>query len=74
MPACVAGEGAYVAEKVGRESFANHTSVEARAYHFSASPLQKNINLLIRILTYTAVALCALPRALLRARRARRRP
>jgi cation-transporting ATPase E len=57
---CVAGEGAYRAEKVGMEAFAHETSAQARAYSYTASPLQQTIDLLIKILTWTAVILCAL--------------
>jgi cation-transporting ATPase E len=56
---CVAGEGAYTAEQVGAAAFAQRTASEARAYRYTASPLQESINRLIRILTYTAVVLCA---------------
>jgi cation-transporting ATPase E len=55
---CVAGEGAYQADKVGAESFAQRTATEARQYRFSASPIQDSINRLIWILTCLAVALC----------------
>jgi cation-transporting ATPase E len=57
---CVAGEGIYRADKVGAEAFANRTSLEARSYRFTPSPLTRTINLLIHILTYTAVGLCIL--------------
>jgi cation-transporting ATPase E len=57
---CVAGEGSYRADRVGAEAFAQKTANEARAYRYAASPLQQSINRLLRILTYTAVALCAL--------------
>jgi cation-transporting ATPase E len=56
---CVAGEGAYTADRVGAASFAQRTATEARAYRYTASPLQESIDRLIRILTYTAVVLCA---------------
>ncbi|HZY90103.1 MAG TPA: HAD-IC family P-type ATPase, partial [Gemmataceae bacterium] len=56
---CVAGEGAYRAERVGADAFAHRTAAEARSYAYAASPLQDAINRLIRVLTYTAVALCA---------------
>jgi cation-transporting ATPase E len=56
---CVAGEGAYVAEQVGAASFVQRTAIEARAYRYTSSPLQQGINRVIRILTYTAVGLCA---------------
>lgn len=57
---CVAGEGAYLAEKVGTEAFAQQTSSEARHYRFVASPLTKIINRIVLMLTYVAVALIAL--------------
>jgi cation-transporting ATPase E len=55
---CVAGDGSYVAEQVGAESFVQRTAGEARAYRYAASPLQENINRLIKVLTWTAVILC----------------
>jgi cation-transporting ATPase E len=57
---CVAGEAVYQADQVGRSAFANQTSLLARQYHYAASPVQHAINLLIRILTGTAVVLCGL--------------
>src|SRR6185503_11340116 len=36
---CVAGEGAYRAERVGREAFAQSTSAQARRYSYTHSPL-----------------------------------
>jgi cation-transporting ATPase E len=56
---CVAGEGAYVAEQVGAAAFAQRTASEARAYRYTASPLQDGINRLIRVLTGATLALCA---------------
>jgi cation-transporting ATPase E len=55
---CVAGEGSYRADRVGKEAFAQSTSAQARAYSYTPSPLTKTINLLIHVLTYTAVLLC----------------
>jgi cation-transporting ATPase E len=55
---CVAGEGAYRADQVGVESFAQRTAAEARTYAYAASPLQEIINRLLRILSGVAVALC----------------
>jgi cation-transporting ATPase E len=57
---CVAGEGAYRAEQVGAESFAQRTSLAARAYQYTASPLTDVINLLIKLLSYAAIGLCLL--------------
>src|SRR5262249_7302381 len=39
---------------------AHHTSAEARQYRHAPSPLQKTIDLLLRILTAAAVVLCLL--------------
>jgi cation-transporting ATPase E len=57
---CVAGEGAYRAEKVGGAAFAQSTSAEARRYHYTASPMTRAINVIIKVLSATAVGLCAL--------------
>jgi cation-transporting ATPase E len=57
---CVAGEAVYRADQVGGSAFAHQTSLQARQYLYSASPVQRAINLLIRVLTGTAVALCGL--------------
>lgn len=57
---CVAGEGMYRADKVGKEAFANQTSAQARKYHAAASPLTRVINRLVQVLSYTAVALILL--------------
>ncbi len=54
---CVAGEGAYRADRVGAAAFAQMTAREARAYRYSASPLEASINRLIRILTALTVLL-----------------
>ena len=57
---CVAGDGCYRAEKVGAEAFAQCTSLEARAYRHTTSPLQTAINRIVQLCTYTAVALVIL--------------
>src|SRR5262249_33237272 len=57
---CVAGEGAYRADKVGAEAFAQSTTVEARAYHHVASPLQHGIDRIIQVLTAVTVVFSAL--------------
>lgn len=54
----VAGEGRYVADGVGADSYARRTAAEARQYRYAASLLQMSIDTLIRILTALAVALC----------------
>ena len=57
---CVAGQGGYRADRVGVESFAQQTSIQARRYHYSPSPMQKIVDTIIRALTATAVLLCLL--------------
>ncbi|MFO0841361.1 MAG: HAD-IC family P-type ATPase [Gemmataceae bacterium] len=54
---CVAGEGSYTAQRVGAAAFAQKTAAEARSYQYTASPLQEQIDRLIRILTATAVVM-----------------
>jgi cation-transporting ATPase E len=55
---CVAGEGEYVAEKVGGESFANQTSAAARQYRYQPGPTQRTLDRLVSWLTVIAVVLC----------------
>jgi cation-transporting ATPase E len=55
---CVAGEGSFRADRVGQAAFAQSTAAQARSYRYTPSPLTHTINLLIHILTYTAVGLC----------------
>lgn len=57
---CVAGEGAYAAERVGAEAFAQATTAQARRYHYAASPLTRVINTIIEALSVTAISLCIL--------------
>jgi cation-transporting ATPase E len=57
---CVAGEGRYVADKVGPEAFAQQTAREARQYRHVPSALQEAINRTLQILTATAIGLCLL--------------
>jgi cation-transporting ATPase E len=54
----VAGEGRYVADGVGADSYAQRAALEARRYQRTVSPLQQSIDRLIRVLTVTAVVLC----------------
>lgn len=55
---CVAGNGAYRADRVGGESFANQTSAQARLYRYTPSPIQRTLDALIRVLTAAAITLC----------------
>src|SRR5262249_20316241 len=58
--ACVAGEGAYRAERVGAAAVAHSTSAQAHRSRSTASPMTHVINVIIEVLTFTAVALSAL--------------
>ena len=60
----IAGEGRYRADRVGAEAFAHELAAQARHYREITSPLTRVINLLIHVLSYTAVALCGLYAAL----------
>ncbi len=54
---CVAGQAYYRAEKVGIQSGAGILTVGARAYREIYTPLQRDINLIIRILLLVAIFL-----------------
>ncbi len=57
---CVAGSGDYLVEAVGAESFAERLAVEARAAGSPLSPLQADINRILRITVAGMVPLAAL--------------
>ncbi len=46
---CVTGEGYYVAQRVGATSFANQLTATARQFTHTQTPLQKNINFIVRL-------------------------
>jgi cation-transporting ATPase E len=52
---CVTGKAYYEAEKVGKDSFANQLTREARAFRRVLTPIQQETNLVIRILLLIAV-------------------
>jgi cation-transporting P-type ATPase E len=54
---CVSGSGYYVAEKVGEESHANRVTSLAKKYKFTLTPLQKRINLILKVLFCIALFL-----------------
>src|SRR5205085_10939597 len=56
---CVAGSGAYRADRVGGQSFASRTEAEARQYRATRSPTEKTLDRLVAALTALAVFLCA---------------
>src|SRR5690606_17668893 len=52
---CVSGTAMYEAQKVGAESFANQLTASARSYRVVKTPLQRDIDLVIRLLTLLAM-------------------
>jgi cation-transporting ATPase E len=54
---CVGGNGYYRADKVGAESLSNRLTVSARAFRRVLTPLQKEVNLVVRVLLLIAVYL-----------------
>jgi cation-transporting ATPase E len=52
---CVTGSGAYAATKVGADSFANKLTASAREFRVQLTPLQSDINFIVRILLMFAV-------------------
>lgn len=54
---CVSGGGYYVAEKVGTSSLINKITAGARAYKRVLTPLQQDINLLVRVFLLIAIFL-----------------
>ncbi|WP_315889745.1 HAD-IC family P-type ATPase [Kovacikia minuta] len=54
---CVSGTACYGAEKVGADSLANKMTAAARKFRKSLTPLQRQINLMIRLLLGVAILL-----------------
>lgn len=54
---CVSGSAAYRAEKVGAASTANQLTAEAKVHHRKLTPLQREINLIIRVILALAIFL-----------------
>ncbi|NJL95135.1 MAG: HAD-IC family P-type ATPase [Anaerolineae bacterium] len=52
---CVIGEGVYIAEKVGNESFAQKITAGAREFTRVVTPLQAQISILVRVLVVAAL-------------------
>jgi cation-transporting ATPase E len=57
---CVSGTGYYKAEKVGQESYANNITHLAKKYKFVLTPLQKKLNIFLKMLFAFALVLVAL--------------
>jgi cation-transporting P-type ATPase E len=54
---CVAGTGYYEATKIGEESFANRLTASAREFQMKVTPLQNEINFILRLLMLLALFL-----------------
>lgn len=54
---CVSGTGHYVTEKVGKESYANKLTAGAKSFRRVLTPLQREINLIVRVLLMAAIFL-----------------
>lgn len=57
---CLSGNGYYIAEKVGDNSFAESVTSTAKKYKFAKTPLQKKIDLIVKSLFLIAIALVLL--------------
>ncbi len=53
---CVTGGGYYEAERVGLDSYANKLTARATSYHRELTPLQRQVNMIIRILLFIVIA------------------
>ncbi|HUX88017.1 MAG TPA: HAD-IC family P-type ATPase, partial [Chloroflexota bacterium] len=54
--ACMSGHGYYEAQKVGAASLANELTARARSFRRVYTPLQREINLTVRIILFVAVS------------------
>ena len=52
---CITGEGYYRAEKVGEESFANQITAAAKNFQLVKTPLQRNIDFVVRLLMFVVL-------------------
>lgn len=57
---CVSGQGSYLAERIGAESFAYQMTEGARQYKRTLTPLQSQISIIVRILVTVAISLAVL--------------
>ncbi|MCX7878470.1 MAG: HAD-IC family P-type ATPase [Ignavibacteria bacterium] len=57
---CLSGSGYYIAEKVGDESYASNITKTAKKFKLYLSPLQRKLNLIVKILFSTAIFLAFL--------------
>lgn len=54
---CVNGSALYKATKVGLDSFANKLTLQAKQFRIVRTPLQQDINLVVRLLLFVAVVM-----------------
>lgn len=54
---CVTGAGYFEAEKVGTESFANQLTATARQFQVVQTPLQRNIDFVVRVMMLVVVVM-----------------
>jgi cation-transporting P-type ATPase E len=54
---CMAGRGAYVAQKVGTESLAQQLTIQAREFRTVNTPLQREVGIVLRVMGVLVVAL-----------------
>ncbi len=57
---CLSGNGYYVAERVGDDSYASQVTRLARKYKFTLTPLQRRINFFVKALFGAAIAVVLL--------------
>jgi cation-transporting ATPase E len=65
---CVSGTGSYVVERLSDASYASQVTRVAQKMKASTSPLQKNIDRIVKLLFAVAVALCLMETAIESAR------
>lgn len=54
---CVSGQANYQVEKVGKDSYANQLTADAKSFRRVRTPLQQEINLIVRVLLVAAIFL-----------------
>jgi cation-transporting P-type ATPase E len=54
---CMTGSGAYTTDRLGRSSFANQITEQARSYRNVKTPLQREVGLVIRVMIVATVLL-----------------
>ncbi len=54
---CMAGRGAYVAQKVGTDSLAQQLTIQAREFRAVNTPLQREVGTVLRVMAVLVVAL-----------------